>query len=528
MSWIARRNVTAQLGLAFALALLAGGATMVGAGVIRRGQAMRAEVPNEALLLAVVRAPSAEPAREALAAIPGLRVGEGRSVDEMLGAVGAVAAGGPERLRVFDLGVVWPVAPEELGYVLEAVRAVPGVVDVVDRNREPREALTPNRAFRLEGVGAALAALGVLAFAFGVARIARLSAEGAGEEIALRHLLGAEATRLWAPLGAALGAASVLGALAAVLAARLVVRALQATPVLAAAEAPLDSLAAMVLAALALLVGAAGIACVAARRAVGRIARRALIVFVAALVVATARGARAGGAPADWLALRGVARELAISRRALQRAERARAAADQTALRALAAPDAAVLRVALAEREVDAAQVLEWRAACAALVLRRAELRESYRDNHASGPPIEPRVLPVAGRVMVGFGQSDPVLEMHSFRNGVALGTRPAEVIRATAPGRVAYAADLAGAGPIVVLSHGRRVYSVYGRLGEVLVVRGMEVAAGEPIARAAETPSAFYFGVREKGKAVDPVRWLRSAPPAPPPPRKKNAPSLR
>src|SRR5690606_25781323 len=117
------------------------------------------------------------------------------------------------------------------------------------------------------------------------------------------------------------------------------------------------------------------------------------------------------------------------------------------------------------------------------------------------------------GGLAVAFGEAGLPGKPHAFRNGVGLRVRPGEVVRATAPGKVVFAGDLAGAGKVVVISHGRRTFTVYGRVAEALVVRGMQVEAGEPIAAAGSGPAVIYFAVRERGKAVDPVAWLRADP---------------
>src|SRR5690606_2297580 len=103
-----------------------------------------------------------------------------------------------------------------------------------------------------------------------------------------------------------------------------------------------------------------------------------------------------------------------------------------------------------------------------------------------------------------------------AFRNGVGLRTRPGEPIRATARGKVVYAGELSGLGHVIVVSHGRRTYSIYGRVAEAVVMRGMEVEAGEQAARAGAEGGVIYFSVRERGKPVDPVAWLRFAETAP------------
>ncbi|MEW6272652.1 MAG: peptidoglycan DD-metalloendopeptidase family protein, partial [Thermodesulfobacteriota bacterium] len=256
----------------------------------------------------------------------------------------------------------------------------------------------------------------------------------------------------------------------------------------------------------------------AARRALVRLtAEPARLVGALGTVVllAAATSGWAASVPSDWQMLRGVARELATCRRGLHEAEKTLAETELAALRAYAREDAVLLRLASAQREADTRLVERWRESCAALEAKRGELRALHRASLFPGPPIEPRQAPVLGRVEVAFGEAGLPGKPRAFRNGVALRTRSGEVVRASAPGKVVFSGDLAGAGRVVVVSHGRRTFSVYGRVAEALVVRGMDVEAGEAVARAGEG-GTIYFSVRERGKPVDPIAWLRSEPTQP------------
>ncbi|MBY0278105.1 M23 family metallopeptidase, partial [Candidatus Binatia bacterium] len=214
---------------------------------------------------------------------------------------------------------------------------------------------------------------------------------------------------------------------------------------------------------------------------------------------------------------RGVGRELAACNRNRIDAERSLAATEVAAVRAYATQDALRLRLANIQRDEHVRMVENWRDTCAALEMRRAELRLLHAASLSPGPPIAPRRPPVTGGMAIAWGEAGLPGRPHAFRNGIGLRVRPGEPVRATAAGKVVYAGDLAGAGKVVVVSHGRRTFSVYGRVAETLVVRGMQVEAGEPVADAAPSDdgraAVIYFSVRERGKPVDPVGWLRDDP---------------
>jgi septal ring factor EnvC (AmiA/AmiB activator) len=206
-------------------------------------------------------------------------------------------------------------------------------------------------------------------------------------------------------------------------------------------------------------------------------------------------------------ALHGVGRELAVCRRALHLAKGGLGATQRQALRALAMRDRVLVRLVEAQRAQDARDVLSWQAICDRLATERGRLRQALRVSRELGPPIQPRIRPVAGPVRVRFGQAGRSPGTAEFRNGVALGVRPGDTVRATARGKVAFAGVLARSGPVVVIDHGARTYSVYAKIAEALVVRGMEVDPGEPVGRAGFEP--LYFSIRRRGHALDPLAWL-------------------
>jgi hypothetical protein len=367
-------------------------------------------------------------------------------------------------------------------------------------------------------IGGGLALLGCLLFVAGLLLTASAAVRNARDEIAVRYLLGAEPGGLWRPLGAVLGITVLAGTLGAVVAtyfgaSLLLGRAQTAGD---AFVMPVANRLALLIAAATFVVGAVASAALAARRAVLRITEAPLELLgaLAILILATAAPALAEPAlPSDWQVLRGVGRELAACKRGRIEAERTVAATEIAAVRAYARGDAVQLRLATVQRDEQARQLEHWRDSCAALEMRRAELRLLHRASLTPGPPIEPRKPPVTGGLAVAFGEAGLPGRPHAFRNGVGLRVRPGEVVRATAPGKVVFSGDLAGAGKVIVISHGRRTFTVYGRVAEALVVRGMQVEAGEAIADAGTGPAVIYFSVRERGKAVDPVAWLREEP---------------
>ncbi len=113
-------------------------------------------------------------------------------------------------------------------------------------------------------------------------------------------------------------------------------------------------------------------------------------------------------------------------------------------------------------------------------VAGRAEVRRVYREG-AEGPGVE---------ITVPLGSP----------------------VRATFPGRVAFADRYGSYGPIVIVDHGDHYYTVSAGLGRVDVHVGDEVTPGTVLGTVGEDPGRgplLYFEVRHGGETQDPVPWL-------------------
>lgn len=120
------------------------------------------------------------------------------------------------------------------------------------------------------------------------------------------------------------------------------------------------------------------------------------------------------------------------------------------------------------------------------------------------------------GRVAAGYGD-----RMHPrFRTvvphpGLDLETASGATFRAVFDGRVVFAANLRGYGLTALVDHGGGLVSVYAQASALMVAPGQEVFRGQALGRVGDPASrggaGIYFEMREDGKAVDPVRWLRA-----------------
>lgn len=122
---------------------------------------------------------------------------------------------------------------------------------------------------------------------------------------------------------------------------------------------------------------------------------------------------------------------------------------------------------------------------------------------------------PVEGKVTSRFGrQRHPRFQTVTVQNGIEIDARPGSPVQAVYDGRVVFASWFKGYGKLLILSHPRRVYTLYGYLEDAQVAEGDEVARGQVIALAGDTgplsKPGLYFEVRDEGQPVDPELWLR------------------
>lgn len=120
---------------------------------------------------------------------------------------------------------------------------------------------------------------------------------------------------------------------------------------------------------------------------------------------------------------------------------------------------------------------------------------------------------PVQGEVVRRFGKTRIAeLAQLVMSKGLEYVTQAGAQVYAVSSGRVAFVGPLPGYGSVVVMDHGGRSYSLYGRLGSVLVRSG-EGVRRDAVIGTTSAPDAqgrnFYFEVRKNGAPIDPEKVL-------------------
>jgi lipoprotein NlpD len=97
---------------------------------------------------------------------------------------------------------------------------------------------------------------------------------------------------------------------------------------------------------------------------------------------------------------------------------------------------------------------------------------------------------------------------------GILLSGRLGQDVRAASAGRVVYTGSgLRGYGNLIIIKHGDTLLSAYAHNREMLVHDGQDVAMGQVIAHmgeGAQQSPLLYFEIRQNGKPVDPLPFLR------------------
>jgi len=97
--------------------------------------------------------------------------------------------------------------------------------------------------------------------------------------------------------------------------------------------------------------------------------------------------------------------------------------------------------------------------------------------------------------------------------SGLIIEARAGTAVKAVANGQVIYADWLKGYGWVAVIDHGNGLMSLYGHNQTLLKTPGESVRVGDPIALVGQSGGqdqpGLYFEIRQKGSAVNPLRWL-------------------
>ncbi len=125
---------------------------------------------------------------------------------------------------------------------------------------------------------------------------------------------------------------------------------------------------------------------------------------------------------------------------------------------------------------------------------------------------------PVTGVVTSLFGRrTDPVGSGAQFHPGIDIYVPYGTPVRAVQRGRVRFAGYLDRYGKTVVLSHGRKIRTLYAHNSQLSVRKGQRVRKGQVIALSGATGRTtgphVHYEVWVRGRCIDPLRCLKKNP---------------
>ncbi len=120
---------------------------------------------------------------------------------------------------------------------------------------------------------------------------------------------------------------------------------------------------------------------------------------------------------------------------------------------------------------------------------------------------------PVKGRLANKFG-SARAESAESIWDGVLIDAGEGTEIRAVTSGKIVFSDWLRGYGLLIIIDHGKGYMTLYAFNQSLYRQVGDWVDAGEVVASVGQSGGrsqfGLYFGIRNKGKPVDPLEWCR------------------
>ena len=116
---------------------------------------------------------------------------------------------------------------------------------------------------------------------------------------------------------------------------------------------------------------------------------------------------------------------------------------------------------------------------------------------------------PANGKLLEVFGIQNPKIPFY-HKNGVLIKTAIRAKVKSVVTGQVVFLDNVLRYNTLIIIDHGKGVFSTYGRLVNTSVKNGDQVQAKQIIGEVASYDGQIgllYFAIRENGKSVDPTK---------------------
>ncbi len=149
-----------------------------------------------------------------------------------------------------------------------------------------------------------------------------------------------------------------------------------------------------------------------------------------------------------------------------------------------------------------------------ALILSLQQAKDDFPLNEGEVKPFAQLKgklsWPVKGRIIKKFGDR----RSESRWDGVLIDAREGQKVTAVTRGQIVYADWLRGYGLLTIIKHDKGYMTLYAFNQSLFKAKGDWVEAGTVISTVGlsggRTHAGLYFGIRKKGKPVNPQKWCR------------------
>ena len=121
--------------------------------------------------------------------------------------------------------------------------------------------------------------------------------------------------------------------------------------------------------------------------------------------------------------------------------------------------------------------------------------------------------FPLKGRIIKADKLSDS--QSKQLNKGIFIEGNSDSKVKAVFPGRVDFSGRLKGYGEVIIVNHGSRFFTISAHISRRKKQEGDVVEKGEVIGLAESSgpsnESRLYFEIREAGKSLDPLKWLKA-----------------
>jgi septal ring factor EnvC (AmiA/AmiB activator) len=149
---------------------------------------------------------------------------------------------------------------------------------------------------------------------------------------------------------------------------------------------------------------------------------------------------------------------------------------------------------------------------------KRARILERRIEGVGSAFARRRRSLPwpTRGRVVSRFGKRrHPRFNTYIHNKGIDIAGPIGQNVFSVAPGQVLFAEWFEGYGRMIILDHGGGYNTIYAHLKKIKISEGDMVKNRQAVGTLGDSGTwkgpALYFEIRKRGKALNPIQWLKT-----------------